>query len=232
MPCRGEEYVYREYLTYRLLQKLTPYSFKARLARVTFGNADGDKSTNPILGILLEDEDAMAQRIGGEIVKDGIFKPSSFTQEDFLLMASLQFLIGNTDWSTEYRQNIKIVKTDEKILAIPYDFDHSGLVYAPYAQPAEALELESVRDRRYRGYCLENPEQFQPIIDYFNKMREDVYSLYIENTMLKKGYQKSTLRFLDDFYAIINDPEDFTDTFGYPCKANNTSNVIIKGLKE
>ena len=36
---------------------------------------------------------------------------------------------------------------------VPYDFDFSGLVDAPYAGPPEGIPVETVRDRIYRGYC-------------------------------------------------------------------------------
>ena len=36
---------------------------------------------------------------------------------------------------------------------VPYDFDYSGLVDAPYAVPPEGIPVENVRQRNYRGYC-------------------------------------------------------------------------------
>lgn len=232
MPCRGEIYVYREYLTYQLANLISPNTFKARLVRVVLLDTQKQKASKEILGFLLEDEDEMAARIDGEIIKDGIFRPEDFTQEDFLLMASLQFLIGNTDWSTQYRQNIKVVETKDKLLAIPYDFDHAGLVFSPYAKPAAELELNSVRDRRYRGYCVDDLILFEPITTLFNEKKDEIYTLYSENSQLKNGYKKSTLRYFDAFYKIINDPELFAEAFQYPCSSDNTGNVIIRGLRD
>lgn len=232
MPCRGDIYVYREYLTYQLVNLISPHTFKVRLVHVVLWDTEKEKVSREIPGFLLEDEDEMAARIDGKIIKDGIFRPEDFTQEDFLLMASLQFLIGNTDWSTQYRQNIKIVETRDRLLAIPYDFDHAGLVYSPYAEPAVELKLNSVRDRRYRGYCVEDLKLFEPAVALFNKKKDEIYSLYSQNSQIKKGYKKSTLRYLDEFYETINDPELFAEAFQYPCSSNNTGNVIIRGLKE
>ena len=39
---------------------------------------------------------------------------------------------------------------------MPYDFDYSGLVDAPYAVPPDSIHLANVRVRRYRGFCLHN----------------------------------------------------------------------------
>ena len=43
-------------------------------------------------------------------------------------------------------------------IPIPYDFDYSGLVAAPYALPPDQLRITSVRQRLYRGYCAHNPD--------------------------------------------------------------------------
>ena len=64
-------------------------------------------------------------------------------------------MIGNTDWGCTYLQNIVLITKDsaKAPFAIPYDFDHAGIVDAPYARPAEELEISSIRERLYRGYC-------------------------------------------------------------------------------
>ena len=40
-----------------------------------------------------------------------------------------------------------------QLIVVPYDFDFSGLVEAPYAEPPEGIPVSSVRQRTYRGYC-------------------------------------------------------------------------------
>ena len=41
-----------------------------------------------------------------------------------------EYMIGNTDWSVEYLQNIKLATVDSNSapITIPYDFDHAGIV--------------------------------------------------------------------------------------------------------
>jgi hypothetical protein len=41
---------------------------------------------------------------------------------------------------------------------VPYDFDWSGLVDAPYAGPPEGIPIQNVRQRNYRGYCAHQAE--------------------------------------------------------------------------
>lgn len=50
--------------------------------------------------------------------------------EAYLTMAVFQYFIGNTDWSVEYQQNIKLLAIDSTSIptTVPYDFDHAGTV--------------------------------------------------------------------------------------------------------
>jgi hypothetical protein len=41
---------------------------------------------------------------------------------------------------------------------VPYDFDFSGLVDAPYATPPEGFSIRNVRQRLYRGYCAHSAQ--------------------------------------------------------------------------
>src|SRR5205085_12159954 len=42
------------------------------------------------------------------------------------------------------------------VTPIPYDFDFSGFVNAPYATAPGELDISDVRQRFYRGYCMHN----------------------------------------------------------------------------
>ena len=115
---------------------------------------------------------------------------------------------------------------------VPYDFDHAGIVNAPYAKPAEELEMSSVRERRYRGYCMEDMKKFDSIIALYNSLKVNIYKLYTGRTLLDDKYKKATVKYLDAFYATINNPAEMQKEFGYPCDKKGTGNVVIKGLRE
>jgi hypothetical protein len=40
------------------------------------------------------------------------------------------------------------------------------------------------------------------------------------------------VKFLDEFYATINDKKSIEREFSYPCDESGTGNVVIKGLKK
>jgi len=232
MPCAGDQYVIREWLVYRMYNLVTPLSFKTRLVKIQLED-EGKKPAQPFYGLLLEEEKQMATRNGGIPVETNT-RPQGTERKSFLTMTVFQYLAGNTDWSTEFLQNIKLVQPATPSLpkAVAYDFDHSGMVSAPYARPAEELQLSSVRERRYRGYCLGDLRLFDPVIADFNRVKNDIYGLYRDCTLLDPKYQATTFRYLDEFYTTINNPKAWQKAFAYPCDKNGTGNIIIKGLKE
>jgi hypothetical protein len=92
-------------------------------------------------------------------------------------------------------------------IPIPYDFDHSGIVNANYAKPAEQLvQIKTVRERLYRGFAYSD-EVFQKVFDKFRTAKPAIYALYKDNAELDPNYIKSTLKYLDDFYDTIESPK-------------------------
>jgi hypothetical protein len=217
-----------------LYNLITPKSFNARLVKVIYQDTVKNKSSDPYYGILLEEEKQMAIRnLSNSLEKIGL-RPEGTHQGDFLKMAVFQYMIGNTDWSVQYQQNIKLIFADSTSLpsTVPYDFDHAGIVRAPYANPAPELQLSSTLHRRYRGYCIPDMNQFTEVFETFNQLKNDFYAIYEGNPLLKNSYQNQTIKFLDQFYETINDPKKAKQEFSYPCDKSGTGNVIIKGLKK
>jgi hypothetical protein len=175
----------------------------------------------------------MAMRNQSHNVEKIGLRPEETKKDDFLKMAVFEYMIGNTDWSVQFQQNIKLITVDSTSLptVVPYDFDHAGIVRAPYAKPAEELKMSSTRERRYRGYCIPDMTQFTEVFEIFNQLKDDFYAVYKGNSLLDSKYQDQTIKFLDKFYATINDPELAQKAFSYPCDRSGTGNIVIKGLK-
>jgi len=231
MPCGDEEYLIREWLVYKIYNLVTPKSFRARLVKVRLEDDRKKKQVSPFYGILLEEEKQMASRNKGIIVERKL-SPQQTQPDPFLTMAVFEYLIGNTDWSVQYMHNIKLLASDSNAIpfTVPYDFDHAGIVDAPYAHPAEELEMSSVQERRYRGYCVADLQEFEKVIEQFNRLKKDIYQLYTGCDLLDERSVKSTLAYLDEFYKTINNSKTWQTEFTYPCNGK-TGNVVIKGLK-
>jgi hypothetical protein len=163
-----------------------------------------------------------------------LIRPEDLNPPEFLNMAIFQYMIANTDWSVQYRQNIKLIKDPitGRLVGVPYDFDHAGIVGAPYAKPAEQLEMVSVRERRYRGYCIEDMEVFNDVFELYQSKKEEIYSVYTSSPYLDPKYAKSTLKYLDDFYKILSQPKYAKIEMQYPCLEDGTGHVVIRGLKK
>ena len=233
-PCQGDQYVINEYLVYKLYNLITPKSFKAKLVKVIYQDTVKNKNSNPYYGILLEEEKQMAMRNQCLSLKKMGLRPETTLKGDFLKMAVFQYMIGNTDWSVQFRQNIKLITTDSLSLptVVPYDFDHAGIVRASYAKPAPELQMSSTLKRRYRGYCIPEMDQFTAVFETFNKLKDDFYAIYDGNPLLSSKYQNQTLKYLDQFYETINHPKKAQKAFYYPCDKSASGNIVIKGLKK
>lgn len=233
MPCLSDEYVIREWLVYKLYNLFTPLSFRARLIKIKLEDQKIKKPVDSFYAMLLEEEKQMAVR-NNLLTLEKKLKPEVTQTDIFLMMAVFEYFIGNTDWSVQYLHNVKLLSKNEKdiLLTVPYDFDHAGIVSAPYAQPAEELQLKSVRERRFRGYCIKDLNKFDPVIEQFNSLKNDIYNVYKNCELLDAKYIRSTLQYLDDFYKTINNPKEWQKEFSYPCDKNGTGNIVIKGLKE
>lgn len=232
-PCKNDRYILGEWLAYKLYNLLTPLSFRTRLVQVKLEDDKNKKSYTPFYGILLEETAQMAAR-NRMIAVEPNLKPQQTEKNAFLRLAVFEYLIGNTDWSVQYLQNIKLLATDSSAVpvAVPYDFDHSGIVNAPYARPAAELEMSSVRERRYRGYCVQDLKVFENVIAQYNQLKQDIYRTYTGCALLDAKYIKSTTQYLDAFYSTINNPKAWQNEFAYPCDPNGTGNVVIQGLKK
>ena len=93
------------------------------------------------------------------------------------------------------------------LIAIPYDFDQSGIVDAPYAEVNQKLRIRNVRQRLYRGRCVNN-EHVMTSIGRFRENRDAMYALVDAQEGLESSVHKKIVRYIDDFYEIINDPQD------------------------
>ncbi|MEP6616560.1 MAG: hypothetical protein ABJA57_08280 [Ginsengibacter sp.] len=232
VPCQGDEYVIREYLVYKMYNLLTDRSFKARLVQVEFEDSASKKDPETHYCFLLEDENRVADRNKSFVWYRKMYPMRATNRAEFTKMAVFEYMIGNTDWSVPYMQNIRLITSDttRAPYAVPYDFDHAGIVDAPYAGPAPELEISSTRERIYRGFCEKDKKAFAETFALFNKLKDDFYKLYTDNHLLSDKYIKSTIKFLNDFYKVINNDRAIETEFGNPC--NTEVRIELKGLED
>lgn len=216
---RYEQYVLQEYLTYRAYNLLTDHSFRARLVRITYHDTSGKRKPVTRFGFLIEDEKALAYRLGGHALQGGLIHQEDTDRAMMTLTATFQYMIGNTDWTVPRFHNVKIILTDphRPPVVVPYDFDFAGLLNTPYAKPDERLRLRDVRMRLYRGYCR-SAEAFDETFARFLDVRDDLYALFTESPHLTPAVARSSTAYLDGFYETITNPRDVRRTFLKQCQ--------------
>jgi len=152
LPCTatpaGEELIVREYLAYRMFESLSSFSARARLVRLEL-KSNKKKRPQKMLAMLVEHEEEIAARLQAVPVQEWGIAHDRFHAEQVALMALFQFMIGNTDWDLEACRNVLVLRPGEnkKMVVVPFDFDFSGLVSAPYATPNSQSGLTHVKDR-------------------------------------------------------------------------------------
>ena len=117
------------------------------------------------------------------VFKGKIRNQESLNKENLDKLVFFQFLIGNLDWSITERHNMKLIIGDKGALpvAVPYDFDYSGLVNTPYAVPPEELNLPDVRTAYLEGFADEIDIR-RPSL--FIKVSKMIYSMKSQSLVL------------------------------------------------
>ena len=219
-----EQYVLREYAVYKLFNRLTPASFRARLARVSYINARTKRPITTRYGLLLEDDDDVAERMMGRIVTVPGVPFRALDQDTLTRFTMFEFMIGNTDFSAAAQHNVRLVQTREgRRFPVPYDFDYSGLVDTVYSVPDKKLGIYSVRERLYRGPCR-TAEQFEPFFAEFRVARSDLLAVYDGLPDLSASYRRDATRYLEEFFTLIDRPRDVKRAFIDNCNGRAGSN--------
>ena len=211
VQCRGgrsyANYLLEEYLIYRIYNLLTDRSFRVRLARVTYADATGKHAPETRHAFFVEDDDRMARRNDTQVFEQKGVYQSDLDFSQMGLTAVFQYMIGNTDFAVAALHNIVLTRDSAGVVyPVPYDFDWSGVISTPYAQPDSRLGIRDVRQRIFRGTCR-SPAELAALFARFNQQKATIYALY--RGMAAEGLEpkriEQALDYYDEFYKTIND---------------------------
>jgi hypothetical protein len=220
--CRpGSNYqqlVVLEYLAYRLHNEITPFSYRVRPALVTYRDTDGRRREDAQFNYLIEDGDDVARRnrrveldvMTGEVNSAGL------NAEAAARFALFQYMIGNLDWDMVQQRpgeqcchNTRLLGASANsrsgLMPVPYDFDHSGLVDAPYATPPDSIPVRNVRTRYYRGLCIHN-NQLPAAMEAFRSRRAALNAVVANEARLSEARRRTAQRYIDEFFELIDNP--------------------------
>jgi hypothetical protein len=218
---RYEFFLLTEYYAYKSLNLLTDNSYRVRLARISYVNSEKEPGTDEnrkdlhtTYAILIEPTKRLAKRIDRKRLKLSETSATQLEGTHLNLVSLFQLMLGNTDWSATHGGNDECCHNGKLFgeadssdnLYIPYDFDMTGLVHPEYATVDRALKLDSIRERRYRGYCR-NLEWFEFNKTLFNSKHEEIVSLFEHAPYLSDHQNKKNLKYVEKFYRLINNPK-------------------------
>ncbi|MCF6240083.1 MAG: hypothetical protein L3J74_01910 [Bacteroidales bacterium] len=219
VPCFSkndnyQELVIKEYLVYKMYNLFTDYSYRVRLAHINLIDSAENKKLFDFYGFFIEETGQMAKRNNGKVLKLNNFRQQSMNQEQMTELAVFQYMISNTDWALSKLHNVKLlfVNNNPVPIAVPYDFDWSGFVNAPYAVPSPKIGTNHVRQRVYRGY--ERPiDELNLIFEEFNEKKDRIYNLINNDIYLSVKTKQDLIKFLSGFYKTINNQEEIKSVF-------------------
>ena len=218
--CRNspsfQQYVLLEYAAYKMYNLLTPYSFRARLANIDYRDAAGRPIISRI-GYFLEDDADVAKRNGMREVKADTRIPVAWlSPADAARYAMFEHMIANHDWSmragpqgSNCCHNAKLIGLGAPgaTIPIPYDFDFSGYVDTPYATPPAELDISSVRQRDYRGYCIHSAQALAAARQ-MRGLHAQIIGVLGQVPGLEPATQQRAGSFLEKFFADIGTDAD------------------------
>ena len=214
-----QKYALLEYSAYKLFNVVTPESLRVRMAEIDYIEEKSGKISATRYGFFIEDTDDAAARNGlKEIDRENISK-NQLSIDEAARYALFQYMIGNLDWSMHKGPKGKDCCHNTKLLGvtknsqlqfklIPYDFDFSGFVNAPYAVPPTNVKVSSVKDRKYRGLCIHNQAVPQQAI-FFQQNRQRFENAISNVPGLSSKEKSNAIRFLSSFFKTLDTPKDF-----------------------
>jgi len=212
----GDELVIREYLAYKMFEKLSPVHVKARLIRLTIRDTHVEKSKKNMFAILVEDAEETAARYNGVEIEEYGISPDTLAANQAALLVMFEYMIGNTDWDISMMRNVRLIRTQAggKILPLPYDFDFSGLVSAPYASPSSDTGLKTVRDRFLMSNGIK-PDALRRAVMNLRKNRQAIYDI-CRNRFVSRETSDDMMLFLDTFYNQIGEKDEVPQMLKMP----------------
>ncbi|MEP2059980.1 MAG: hypothetical protein ABJJ05_19375, partial [Maribacter litoralis] len=149
LQSRANDDVLKEYLAYKIYELVSDTHFKTCLTTIEYEDTRGEKSeihplaafipielqhstlfeeeeafasrkpkTFHLNAILIEDDKVVAKRHGAQVLKRFVH-PLNQAEIASITNAFFQFMIGNTDFSTAYQHNQKLIFKEGKTIPLP-----------------------------------------------------------------------------------------------------------------
>lgn len=188
IPIAGDNYLLKEYLSYKIQSLIMPNRYQVRLLKITY--IDDNKIIPEITryGFVLERSKRLAKRLNAKHLQGlTVVKPEKLLLEELVWVSYFNLLIGNQDYTlwAKASHNFDFFEQSDGIIAVPYDFDLSELMNRK--ERAEGLY--------YNMYT--HITQFP-----CGKSNEETFRRVGKELFLKK---EKILQYLDEFTIVTNE---------------------------
>ena len=219
-----EAYLIKEFQAYRIFNILSNTSFQSRLLNIKY--VDTDKNTSRRhLGMIIEEKSRLAKRTGLKAAKIQKIKYQELDAQQGNLVSLFMYMIGNTDYSIIssnegsccHNSKLLLDRSNSNYIPVPYDFDSSGYVNTSYALPSDSFRIRNVRQRLYRGFCTPKGILTKNL-NLFREKRQEILAIAGDQSQVTKRVAKSSLKYIEAFYKIINNPKDLHKRIEKTCR--------------
>lgn len=219
-PCESgyeyEQFVLQEFLIYKMYNLITDKSFKVRVLNLTVQDSLKAKKHFKQYAFVIEPARVLAKRQGWVEEENAKFNTEQTNRETSTIVFLFQYMVGNTDWAIPNYHNIKLFfpkdSAKTRPYVVPYDFDFSGLVNAPYASPPETTHLTYVTERFYMGYPR-TIEELKVSAGLFLARENEIKDLVKKFEFIGDNQKSHMIEFLEIFFELIKDESQMKAAF-------------------
>lgn len=219
-PCKlkgdFEEYVFKEYLVYKLNNVLTEQSLRVQLIDLEIKDSLDNIAPITTKGFLIEHREELIDRLDAVMSDAKCMKPVHLSMYDYTLFQVFQYFIGNTDWLLPTCKNCEIISLESgEMIPIAYDFDFSGMVNTNYAVPNTALPVRTITDRYFLGHKKKMAD-LDPVFALFQAKKAELIKTVNDFEYLSKKERKRMVKYMESFYRILGKPKLVKRVFVHP----------------
>ncbi|MFK8006384.1 MAG: hypothetical protein AB8H03_08440 [Saprospiraceae bacterium] len=195
----AKQLLVKEYLAYKIYNQITKLSFRVQFVKINYKDVMSGK-VDTQYGILIEDTAQLRDRINAE-KDDKAFNlsPDKYNSNQIKAVALFNYMIGNSDWSIGEMRNVKVMIKDGLRILVPFDFDFSGLVDAPYVRLRPEHRLASSKERIFLGF-REDASDLKSAQRFFKFKRAAIIKTIEDCSIISDDNQREMIRYINSFY--------------------------------
>lgn len=214
----AEDYLFSEYLAYKIFNQINNISHRVRLARIRYHDILEVYPDITRYAFFVEKDEQLAERTEMHCLDD--IEKLSYKQlnmDYYQLFSVFQFLIGNTDWSVLLPKNITVLNKEDtsQVIVVPYDFDLSYLVKPSYITKNPGINPER-NMAKIKSYC-QSLDEFSSVIQFIAEKRNSILKLVQDFDLLDRRQKRHVLEVLKAQFDKLEDPESLDGYFEEIC---------------